>query len=113
VGTLRSLGAASSVGMTLSAVALAVLVRRAWGPEALAGNARTLGAAVVSAALAAGVGDALAFYWAADGVASAVAAGVVTGAVVTVVYLLVMLLGDRGAMLAAVRRGRRRRGRGA
>ena len=110
-GTLRSLGAASSVGMTLSAVALGVLVRRAWGLEATRGAGRTLGAVVVSAAVAGGVGDVLAFYWDASGLAGAVVAGVVVAVAVTVLYLAVMVVADRGAMQAAVARGRRRRGR--
>ena len=110
-GTLRSLGAASSVGMSLSAVALALLVRRSWGPAALRGTGRTLGAAVVATALAAGVGDAVAFYWAPIGMTGAVVAGVAVAAVVAVLYVAVMAVTDRRAIRAAVARGRRHRGR--
>ena len=112
-GTLRSLGAASSVGMSLSAVALALLVRRSWGPAALSGAGRTLGAAVVAAALAAGVGDAAAYYWSAEGMAGSVAVGIGVALLVAVVYLAVMMVADRSAMRSAVQRGRRRRGRSA
>jgi putative peptidoglycan lipid II flippase len=112
-GTLRSLGVACSVGMSLSAVALAVLVRRSWGPAALRGTGRTLGAAVVAAALAAGVGDAAAFYWSSEGLAGAVAVGTGVAVLVAAVYLAVMMVADRSAMRSAVQRGRQRRGRSA
>ncbi len=112
-GTLRSLGAASSVGMTLSALVLGLLVHRSWGREATSGAARTLGAVIVSAAVAAGIGDVLAFYWAPSGLLGAVVAGVVVAAVVAVLYLAVMMVADRSAMRSAVQRGRRRRGRAA
>jgi putative peptidoglycan lipid II flippase len=97
--------------MTLAAVALALLVRRSWGPAALSGAGRTLGAAVVAAALAAGVGDAAAYYWSAEGMAGSVAVGVGVALLVAVVYLAVMMVADRSAMRSAVQRGRRRRGR--
>jgi putative peptidoglycan lipid II flippase len=97
--------------MTLSAVALGLLVRRAWGREATSGAGRTLGAVVVSAAVAGGVGDVLAFYWDASGLAGAVVAGVVVAGAVTVLYVAVMVVADRRAMQAAVARGRLRRGR--
>ena len=54
--TLRALGVASSLGMTISGVILALLVRRAWGREATQGAARTLGVLVVAAAAALAVG---------------------------------------------------------
>jgi putative peptidoglycan lipid II flippase len=110
-GTLRSLGAASSFGMSLSGAVLALLVRRAWGSEATRGAGRTLGAAVVAAAVAAGVGDAIAFYWAPEGLAGAVASGAGVAVIVVGVYLAVMLVADRRAMRSAIERGRQRRGR--
>ena len=58
--TLGLLGVSSTLGMTVSALALALLVRRAWGSAALAGAGRTLGAAVVAAAVAIAVGDTVA-----------------------------------------------------
>ena len=110
-GVLRSLGVASSAGMTLSALALALLVRASWGADATRGAARTLGAAVVAAALAGGVGDAVAFYWAPEGIAGSLLVGVGVSVVVLVAYLLLMLVADRSAMRSAIERGRRRRGR--
>jgi len=112
-GTLRGLGVASSVGLSLSAVALALLVRRSWGPTALCGTGRTLGAAVVATAVAAGVGDAVAFYWSADGLAGALAVGAGVAVLVAAIYLAVMAVADRQAIRSAVQRGRRRRGRAA
>ena len=110
-GVLRSLGVASSAGMTLSALALALLVRASWGADATRGAARTLGAAVVAAALAGGVGDAVAFYWAPEGIAGSLLVGVGVSVVVLVAYFLLMLVADRSAMRSAIERGRRRRGR--
>ena len=52
----------------------------------------------------------LAFYWAPTGLTGAVLASVVIAGVVTVLYLAVMFAADRGAMQAALQRGRRRRG---
>jgi putative peptidoglycan lipid II flippase len=109
--TLRTLGLASAAGMTLSAALLAVLVQRAWGADAFRGAGRTLGAVLVSAALAAGAGDLLAHVWQGSGVATAVAEGVVVAGAAVVVYLLVMLAADPGSTRAAVERGRRRPGR--
>ena len=110
-GVLRSLGVASSAGMTLSALALALLVRASWGADATRGAARTLGAAVVAAALAGGVGDAVAFYWAPEGIAGSLLVGVGVSVVVLVAYFLLMLVADRSAMRSAIECGRRRRGR--
>lgn len=110
-GVLRSLGVASSAGMTLSALALALLVRASWGAEATRGAARTLGAAVAAAALAGGVGDAVAFYWEPEGIAGSLLVGVGVAVIVLVAYLVLMLVADRGAMRSAIERGRRRRGR--
>ncbi len=113
--TLGVLGVASSLGMTLSALLLAWLVRRAWGPEALAGSGRTLGAAVVGVAVGLVVGDTVLRRLDSGGGASgAVLDGVVVAVAVALVYLGVMMLADRGAMKALRERGRaRRRGDGA
>jgi len=106
---LRDLGVASSAGMLLSAGALAVLVRRAWGAAALAGCGRTLGAAVVAVALAMGVGDTVAHGFTSTTLWRALGSGVVVALVTTAVYLGVMMAGDRRSMRAALERGRRRR----
>lgn len=107
--TLASLGVGSSVGMLASGAALAVLVRRAWGPEATKGCGRTLGAAVVAVAVAMGVGDSVAHELSAGSLWGALGAGVVVAVLTLAVYLGVMMVGDRGSMRAALERGRRRR----
>jgi putative peptidoglycan lipid II flippase len=109
--TLGILGVSSTAGMTLSAVVLLLLVRSAWGPEALAGSGRTLGAAIVGVALALAVGDALARGLHADSLGGAAANGALVGLVTAAVYVVVMLVGDRAAMTALRERGRRRRRR--
>ncbi len=55
--TLQMLGVWSSVGMTLSACALGMLVRRSWGATVLAGLTGTLARVVVVVALAVVAGD--------------------------------------------------------
>ncbi|NNM44696.1 lipid II flippase MurJ [Knoellia koreensis] len=108
--TLGMLGVASSLGMTLSALLLAWLVRRSWGAEALAGSGRTLGAAVVGVAVGLVVGDTvLRQLDPVAGVGGSLVAGVVVGLVVAVSYFGVMMLADRGAMQALRERGRARR----
>ena len=108
--TLRSLGVASSVGMTVSAVLLVAMVRRSWGPVALSGCGRTVGAAIVAIAFGAAAGDVASHVWRTESLLGAVAEGIAVAAVVAVVYLVTMAVGDRAAMQAAVERGRRRRG---
>ncbi|GAB3445250.1 lipid II flippase MurJ [Phycicoccus ginsengisoli] len=107
--TLGVLGVSSTVGMTLSAAVLALLVRRAWGPEALAGSGRTLGAALVGVAVGLAVGDATARSMQPVGVLSAVATGLAVAVVSGLSYLAVMTVGDRRSMKALRERGRRRR----
>ena len=111
-GTLRSLGVASSVGMSLSALALALLVRRTWGAQAVRGAGRTLATTVVAAAVAAGVGDVVAFSWGATGLVGSVASGLGAALAAALVYLPIMVVGDRAAMRGALERGRRRRAGG-
>ncbi|WP_406831127.1 lipid II flippase MurJ [Pedococcus sp. KACC 23699] len=107
--TLGVLGVASSLGMTLSALALVVLVRRSWGAEATAGSGRTLGAAVVAVAVALGVGDALARSLPTDSMWSALGSGVVVVVVTLVIYLAVMAVADRSTIKGLRDRGRSRR----
>jgi putative peptidoglycan lipid II flippase len=110
-GTLRSLGAASSVGMTVTALLLAVLVHRAWGAPALAGSGRTVAAVIVATALSAAAGDVVSHAWVTESLVGSLAEGLAVAVVVAAVYLVVLAFGDRSAMRAAVERGRRRRGR--
>ena len=110
--TLRTLGVWSSVGMTLTAVVLVVLVRRTWGAEALAGSGRTLGALLVAAAVAVAVGDVTAYYLGGTGLIGSLASGLTVSLVVVLVYLLGMSVGDRELVATARERGRRARERG-
>jgi putative peptidoglycan lipid II flippase len=107
--TLGVLGVASTVGMTLSAVLLGLLVRRAWGREALEGTGRTIGAAVFAMAVALAVGDVVGRSMAADGLWGAVWVGLVVAVVTIAAYLLVMMLGDRSGLRELRQRGRQRR----
>jgi putative peptidoglycan lipid II flippase len=107
--TLGFLGVASTIGMTVSAGVLVLLVRGAWGAGALAGSGRTLGAAVVGVALSLAVGDALAHQLQGTSLWSALASGLTVAVVTIGVYLVAMLVGDRSTMNALRERGRRRR----
>jgi putative peptidoglycan lipid II flippase len=107
--TLGILGIGSTVGMTASAVVLALLVRGAWGPEAVAGAGRTLGAAIVSVAVGLAVGDTVARALSPDSLWAALGSGLLVGLVTMLAYLGVMMVADRKAMMALRERGRSRR----
>ena len=107
--TLGVLGVCSSLGMTLSAVVLALLVGRSWGAEALQGSGRTLGAAVVAVAVGLAVGDTVARGLSPGSLWSAVGGGFLVGLVTLVAYLGVMMVADRKDMRALRERGRNRR----
>lgn len=107
--TLGLLGISSTLGMTASALVLALLVRREWGPAALAGAGRTVGAAVVAAAVAIAVGDTVARVIDAPGWPGALFTAFVVGGLTMVVHLLVMSLVDRAGVRELRERGRRRR----
>ena len=107
--TLGILGIGSTVGMTVSAGVLALLVRSAWGPEAVQGAGRTLGAAIVAVAVGLAVGDTLARGLSPDSLWSALGSGLVVGLVTLLAYLGVMMVADRKAMKALRERGRSRR----
>lgn len=107
--TLGILGIGSTVGMTASAAVLALLVRSAWGPQAVQGAGRTLGAAVVAVAIGLAVGDTVARSLSPDSLWSALGSGVVVGLVTLLAYLGVMMVADRKAMTALRERGRSRR----
>jgi putative peptidoglycan lipid II flippase len=107
--TLGVLGVASTLGMTVSAAVLALLVRKAWGGEAVRGAGRTLGAAVVAVAVGLAVGDTAARGLSPDSLWSALGSGLLVGLVTLVAYLGVMMVADRKAMQALRERGRSRR----
>ncbi|MEO6790495.1 MAG: lipid II flippase MurJ [Ornithinibacter sp.] len=107
--TLRWLGLSSSLGMTVSAVVLVVLVRRAWGAGVIAGAGRTTGALVVAIALAVAAGDAVSRGRSLDSLLEAVLVGSGAGVLALVVGVVVLSLGDREMMSQVLRRGRSRR----
>jgi putative peptidoglycan lipid II flippase len=107
--TLGILGVGSTLGMTVSAVVLVLLVRDVWGPEAVRGSGRTLGAAVVAVAVGLAVGDTVARGLSPDSLWSALGSGLLVAVVTLVAYLGVMMVADRKAMMALRDRGRRRR----
>ena len=110
--TLGILGVASSLGMTLSAVVLGMLVRQAWGRDATAGSGRTLGAAVVAVAVALAVGDLVSRSVSTTSVWSALGSGAAVTAATLATYLVVMSVADRSTIKGLRDRGRsRRRGR--
>lgn len=110
--TLRALGIGSSLGMTMAAVLLSLLVSRAWGPDAVRGSLRTVGAVVAGTAVAAAVGEVVAHVISLGGIVGAVVAGVAAGAVALLVYGIALAVADRETMAMALRRGRAARGRG-
>lgn len=107
--TLGLLGISSTLGMTGSALALVLLVRQAWGPAALAGSGRTIGAAVVSAAVAIATGDTVSRLMDASGLLGSLLAGLVIGTATMGVHLVVMSFADRAGFRQLVERGRSRR----
>jgi putative peptidoglycan lipid II flippase len=107
--TLGVLGIGSTLGMTVSAAVLALLVRSAWGVEAVQGAGRTLGSAVVAVAVGLAVGDTVARGLSPDSLWSALGSGLLVGLVTLVAYLGVMMVADRRAMQALRERGRSRR----
>ncbi|CCI52459.1 membrane hypothetical protein [Nostocoides jenkinsii Ben 74] len=101
--TLVAIGSGSSLGMTASAIALAVLLRRAWGAASLAG----LGAVLVRSGMAALVAVlllrlGLGHVWPGPG---AVGVALVRGGLAGLVAALVVLAAAPGGARAALRDG--------
>lgn len=107
--TLGMLGIGSTIGMSVAAIALVVLVRRAWGAPSLAGSGHTLRAAVIAMAVSLAIGDSVARTLPVGSLWAALGSGVATALLTIVVYLGVMLVADRKAMKALRERGRARR----
>jgi len=107
--TLRWLGLASTLGMTLSGVLLVLLVRRTWGAEVTQGAGRTSGALVVAVALAVAAGDLVTHGRTFDSLPEAVLVGAAAGAVALVVGVVALSIGDREMMSQVLQRGRSRR----
>ena len=110
--TLRGLGLASTLGMTLSGVALVLLVRRTWGDEATRGSGRTTGALVVAAAAAVMVGSLVTHGHPMDDLLEALLVGLAAGLAALMAGVVVLAIGDRGMMAEVLQRGRARRGGG-
>ncbi|MGZ4697611.1 MAG: murein biosynthesis integral membrane protein MurJ [Oryzihumus sp.] len=101
--TLRTLGIASSAGMTLTAVLLLVAVHQAWGAPALRGLPRTLVAALVAAVLSVAPGRVLAAALPTRALLPSVLVGLLVAAVTSLVFVAVLALADRetGRLLTA------------
>lgn len=111
--TLRWLGLSSTLGMTVSAIALVLLVRRTWGPAVTQGAGRTSGALVVAIALAVVAGDIVTRGRAMDDLLEAVLVGAGAGMLALMVGVVTLSVGDHAMMSQVLQRGRaRRRGRG-
>jgi putative peptidoglycan lipid II flippase len=107
--TLRGLGLASTLGMTLSGVALVLLVRRTWGAGVTRGTGRTAGALVVAVALAVAAGDLVTRGRPLDDLLEVVLVGAGAGALALFVGVVALSLGDREMMTRVLQRGRARR----
>jgi putative peptidoglycan lipid II flippase len=107
--TLRWLGISSTIGMTVSGVALVLLVRRTWGSEVTRGAGRTTGALVVAVAAAVACGDLVTHGRQLDTLPEAVLVGAAAGVVALVVGVVALSIGDREMMAQVLRRGRTRR----
>ncbi len=107
--TLRWLGIGSTIGMSVSGIALVLLVRRTWGTEVTRGAGRTTGALVVAVAVAVACGDLVTHGRTIDSLPQAVAIGVAAGGVALVVGVVALSIGDREMMSQVLQRGRSRR----
>jgi putative peptidoglycan lipid II flippase len=112
--TLLWLGLASSLGMTVAAVALFVAVRRAWGPGTFQGLGRGGAAALGAWALSAIAGRSLAALLDPGGLATGAASAVLVAFVVMILFAAMIWVADRESARLALARlpaGRRRRPR--
>lgn len=107
--TLRWLGLASTVGMTIAAVGLVLLVRGTWGSQATAGTGRTAGVLVLAIAVSLLVGDLVTRGRTMDTLLTAVLWGLAAGLAALMAGVVTLALGDRAMMGEALRRGRSRR----
>ena len=107
--TLRALGAGSSLGLTIGAVLLVVLVGRTWGWRALSLPTRPLVAALTGSVAAAGAGRAVASWLSTGGVGHSLGSSLLVGAGVGVMALALMVglaLAVDPSLVARVRRAR-------
>jgi len=100
--TLLALGLASSFGMTVAAVGLAVAVRRAWGASAFRGFGRSALVACGAGVLSAAVGRGLAAVLQPDGLAAGAGVAVLVAIVVTTLFAGSIWVGDRDSARLAL-----------
>ncbi len=98
------LGAATTIGLTGSGVALLVLVRRVRGPEALRGCGRAALAGLAGALAGAAAGFGVALGLPVAGFLPNVALTVLTSAAVLVAFFAVLAVADGGDLRAVLRR---------
>ncbi len=98
------LGAGTTIGLTVSGVALLVLVRRARGKDALRGCARAALAGLAGAAAGTAAGLAVALGFPATGFLPNVASTLLASAAAAVVFFAVVSWADGGDLRAVVRR---------
>jgi putative peptidoglycan lipid II flippase len=98
------LGAATTIGLTASGVALLVLVRRSRGPDALRGCARATVAGLAGALAGSAAGLAVAAGLRVTGFLPNVAVTLLAGAAVLVAFAAVVAVADGGDLRAVLRR---------
>ena len=104
--TLRLIGLGSSIGMTLAALGLLVLVRSAWGISAVDRIPRALLGAALAALIAAATGGrARGVLPAAESAPEAILAGVLIAGCVAIIYALWMWVMDAPSLALITRRG--------
>ena len=101
---LPCLGAATTIGLTGSAVALLILVRRVRGPQALRGCARAALAGLAGAIAGAAAGFGVSTGVRATGFLPNVAVTLLASGAVLVAFLAVVLVADGGDLRAVARR---------
>lgn len=107
--TLWALGLWSSLGMTLTAVALLVLLRRSWGPESTQGLARTCRSLLLAMVGAIVVGDLVIRAMPLAGLGTSLVTGLVTGGAAFAAALAVLAVTERAMMVETIWRGRAKR----
>jgi len=105
--TLQSLGFASSLGMTIAAIGLFFSVRKAWGPRAFDGLARTATVAVGSGVFAAALGRAVADHVDPRGLAAGGAVAVLVALGVLTLSAVAIWFGDNESARMVLARTKR------
>ena len=108
--TLQSLGFASSVGMTIAAIGLAVAVHCAWGPRPFTGLGRSAAVALGSGVISAAAGRALAGTLHPHGVVAGASVALLVATVVVIVCVASIWVGDRDSARLVAAKLRRRAG---